>query len=128
VSKRISRSRSVSSGNVCGGAGAAYSAFEENEKGSLTSDKCADFVVPSEDPSRILPGELSKIAIIKNIRNRLHIVTRHFVLQLFDDLVVFDEHDSIRIRRRAWIVRHYHNRRAELDARLSQQLFLSIEK
>jgi predicted amidohydrolase YtcJ len=44
-------------------ASAAWAAFEEKEKGSLTSGKLADFVVLSEDPLSVKPEDIDKIAV-----------------------------------------------------------------
>lgn len=44
---------------------AAYSAFEENEKGTIEAGKFADLVVLSDDPFKIPPGKLNKIAVEK---------------------------------------------------------------
>ena len=44
---------------------AAYSAFEENEKGTLEVGKLADLVVLSDDPFKVPPKELNKIKVEK---------------------------------------------------------------
>ena len=44
-------------------AGAAYAAFEENEKGTLAVGKLADFVILSADPLSVRPEELEKIEV-----------------------------------------------------------------
>lgn len=44
---------------------AAYSAFEENEKGTIEAGKLADLVVLSDDPFKIPPQELNKIKVEK---------------------------------------------------------------
>jgi hypothetical protein len=45
--------------------GAAYSAYEEHEKGSLTPGKWADFVALSEDPCRVPAEHLDRITVLK---------------------------------------------------------------
>jgi predicted amidohydrolase YtcJ len=42
---------------------AAYAAFEEKEKGSLSPGRLADFVVLAADPFRVKPEELEKIEV-----------------------------------------------------------------
>ena len=42
---------------------AAYAAFEEKDKGSLAPGKLGDFVVLSDDPLRVAPGEIEKIEV-----------------------------------------------------------------
>ena len=46
---------------------AAYAEFAENEKGSLTSGKFADFVVLSDDPYCVDPSTLREISVRKTI-------------------------------------------------------------
>ncbi|MFX1508866.1 MAG: amidohydrolase [Promethearchaeota archaeon] len=43
---------------------AAYASFEENEKGSLSQGKLADFIVLSEDPFEISPNQLKDIKVL----------------------------------------------------------------
>ncbi|MDD9958323.1 MAG: amidohydrolase [Gammaproteobacteria bacterium] len=45
--------------------GAAYQYFEEDEKGSITVGKRADFVILEENPLRIDPLQLAEIAIVE---------------------------------------------------------------
>jgi predicted amidohydrolase YtcJ len=47
--------------------GAAYSAFEESENGSLAPGKWADFVVLSQDLLKTPPEELSKVDVLQTI-------------------------------------------------------------
>jgi hypothetical protein len=47
--------------------GAAYSAFEENEKGSLAPGKWADFVVLSDDPLQAAGKMTGEIAVLKTV-------------------------------------------------------------
>ena len=43
--------------------GGAYASFEEEEKGSITVGKYADFVVLSEDPRSVPPEHLSRVVV-----------------------------------------------------------------
>lgn len=43
--------------------GGAFASFEENEKGSITVDKLADFVVLSDDPTRIKSDRIKDIVV-----------------------------------------------------------------
>ncbi|MDX2153964.1 MAG: amidohydrolase [Bryobacteraceae bacterium] len=43
--------------------GGAWTTFEENEKGSITPGKLADFVVLSRDPRRVAPTAIREIAV-----------------------------------------------------------------
>ena len=47
--------------------GAAYSTFEEQEKGTLAPGKWADFVVLDSDPLRTSSQELAKIEVLKTV-------------------------------------------------------------
>jgi predicted amidohydrolase YtcJ len=47
--------------------GAAWAAFEENEKGSLAPGKLADFVLLSADPLSIEPGRIREIEVVKTV-------------------------------------------------------------
>lgn len=47
--------------------GAAYSTFEEQEKGTLTPGQWADFVVLDSDPLRTPPQALAKIEVLKTV-------------------------------------------------------------
>jgi predicted amidohydrolase YtcJ len=48
-------------------AGAAYAAFEENEKGTLAVGKLADFVILSADPLSVRPEELEKMEVVTTV-------------------------------------------------------------
>ena len=45
--------------------GAAYQYFEEDEKGSITVGKRADFVILEQNPLLVDPQELEDIAIVE---------------------------------------------------------------
>ncbi|GIT21039.1 MAG: hypothetical protein CM1200mP40_07210 [Gammaproteobacteria bacterium] len=45
--------------------GAAYQYFEEDEKGSITVGKRADFVILEENPLTIDPLQLEHVAIVE---------------------------------------------------------------
>ncbi|MCK4354628.1 MAG: amidohydrolase family protein, partial [Dehalococcoidia bacterium] len=47
--------------------GSAYASFEENVKGSIEVGKLADFVVLSNDPSRVSPDSIRAIDVEKTI-------------------------------------------------------------
>jgi predicted amidohydrolase YtcJ len=46
---------------------AAYASFEENVKGTIAPGKYADLVVLKEDPRKVRPSEISKIAVLATI-------------------------------------------------------------
>ncbi len=46
---------------------AAHAQFEENEKGSISPGKRADFVILDRNPVRVDPGEISSIRVLKTI-------------------------------------------------------------
>jgi predicted amidohydrolase YtcJ len=45
----------------------AYAQFEENEKGSITPGKLADFVILAEDPHDVDPDALKEIEIVRTV-------------------------------------------------------------
>lgn len=45
----------------------AYASFEENEKGSITPGKLADFVILAEDPHDVDPDALKEIEIVRTV-------------------------------------------------------------
>ena len=46
---------------------AAWAAFEEKEKGTLTTGKLADFVLLSADPLSIDPAQIEKVAVVTTV-------------------------------------------------------------
>ena len=48
---------------------AAYAEFEEKQKGSIEQGKFADLIVMSQDPTKIVPSELLRIAVLKTFVN-----------------------------------------------------------
>src|SRR5262249_56105313 len=46
---------------------AAWAAFEEREKGTLSPGKLADFVVLSADPLTIAPDSIEKIEVLRTV-------------------------------------------------------------
>lgn len=48
---------------------AAYAEFEEERKGSIERGKFADLIVISQDPTKIAPSELLRIAVLKTFVN-----------------------------------------------------------
>jgi predicted amidohydrolase YtcJ len=47
---------------------AAYAAFEENLKGTITAGKLADFVILDKNPLKIDPLEISKLQVLSTIK------------------------------------------------------------
>lgn len=47
--------------------GGAYASYEENEKGSITAGKLADFVVLAEDPHDVDPDALKEITVARTV-------------------------------------------------------------
>jgi predicted amidohydrolase YtcJ len=45
----------------------AYASFEENEKGSITAGKLADFVILGKDPHETDPDQIIKIPIVRTV-------------------------------------------------------------
>ena len=45
----------------------AYASFEENEKGTITSGKLADFVILAEDPHDVDPDLIKEIQVIRTV-------------------------------------------------------------
>ena len=43
--------------------GTAYSCFEDNEKGSITTGKCADLVILSDDIFEISPEKIKDVPV-----------------------------------------------------------------
>jgi hypothetical protein len=45
----------------------AYASFEENEKGTITAGKLADFVILAEDPHDVDPDLIKEIQVIRTV-------------------------------------------------------------
>lgn len=45
----------------------AYASFEENEKGSITAGKLADFVMLADDPHDVDPDAIKEIAVLRTV-------------------------------------------------------------
>jgi predicted amidohydrolase YtcJ len=45
----------------------AYASFEENEKGSITAGKHADFVMLAEDPHDVDPDRIKEIQVVRTV-------------------------------------------------------------
>lgn len=45
----------------------AYASFEENEKGSITAGKLADFVVLAQDPHDVDPDQIKNIQVVRTV-------------------------------------------------------------
>ena len=55
---------SVKEAVKCYTAGSAYAEFRENEKGTLSKGKLADFIIVSDDPLQINPEKIKDIAVL----------------------------------------------------------------
>ena len=53
---------------------AAYQHFEESHKGSIEAGKLADFVVLSEDPTRVDPEKLSSLTVTETIKEGVSVL------------------------------------------------------
>jgi len=56
--------------------GSAYASFEEGSKGSIEPGKLADFVVLSEDPTRVSPEQIHEIAVEKTYVDGTEVYSR----------------------------------------------------
>lgn len=56
--------------------GGAYASFEEEDKGSISVGKYADFVVLSEDPRSVPPDLLSRVVVLQTFVNGVSRFTR----------------------------------------------------
>jgi hypothetical protein len=45
----------------------AYASFEENEKGTITAGKLADFVILAEDPHDVDPDRIKEIQVVQTV-------------------------------------------------------------
>jgi predicted amidohydrolase YtcJ len=61
--QKLSRAEALQSWTLEG----AYAAFEENQKGSLTPGKLADFVVLSKDILTVPPAEILKTSVVMTV-------------------------------------------------------------
>ena len=45
----------------------SYASFEENDKGSITAGKLADFVILGEDPHEVDPDQIKHIPVARTV-------------------------------------------------------------
>lgn len=61
--QRISVDQALRVGTING----AYASFEENEKGSITAGKLADFTILAEDPHEVDPDRIKEIRVVRTV-------------------------------------------------------------